>query len=117
MKPLTENDIRIFRPLGDRATQRIGFVVFPNFQVMGFAALAVFEVTNLVAGENVYKVQLLSEHGGLVRASAGFRVDTEAFGRKVFDTVIIGPGTELHPTTRALIKFIQRARKTARRSR
>jgi transcriptional regulator GlxA family with amidase domain len=84
---------------------------------MGFAALAVFEVTNLVAGENVYNIQLLSEHGGLVRASAGFRVDTEAFGRKVFDTVIIGPGTELHPITPALIKFIQRAMKTARRAR
>jgi transcriptional regulator GlxA family with amidase domain len=113
--PLTEDDIGIFRPLRDRAIQRIGFVVFPDFQVMGFAAIAVFEIANLVAAENVYNVQLLSEHGGLVRASAGFRVDTEAFGSKAFDTVIIGPGTEPHPTTPALIKFIQRAMKTAGR--
>ena len=82
---------------------------------MGFAAITAFEVANLVAGEDVYGVELLSEHGGLVRASAGFNVDTNAFKDQVFDTVIIGSGTELHPTSPALIKFIQRAMKTARR--
>jgi transcriptional regulator GlxA family with amidase domain len=97
------------------AVQRIGFVIFPGFQVMGFAAITVFEVANLTAGEDVYSVQLLSEHGGLVPSSAGFGVDTEAFGTKVFDTVIIGAGTELHTTSPALVQFIQRAMKTARR--
>ncbi len=28
--------------------QTIGFVVFPEFQVMGFAVLTVFEVANMV---------------------------------------------------------------------
>ena len=95
--------------------QRIGFVLFPGFQAMGFAAITAFEVANLVTGENVYDVKLLSEHGGLVRASAGFSVDTEPFGGKDFDTVIIGSGTALQPTAPALIEFIQRATKTARR--
>lgn len=95
--------------------QRIGFVVFPDFQVMGFAAITVFEVANMVAGEEVYKVHLLSEHGGPVRASAGFNVDTEAFGSQAFDTVIIGAGTDLHSTTPALVKFIQRSMTSARR--
>jgi transcriptional regulator GlxA family with amidase domain len=95
--------------------QRIGFVVFPGFQVMGFSAITVFEIANLVAKEDIYSVQLLSEQGGLIRASAGLSVDTEAFGNKVFDTVIIGADTELQPSTPALIKFIKRAMKTARR--
>jgi transcriptional regulator GlxA family with amidase domain len=95
--------------------QKIGFVVFPGFQAMGFAAITVFEIANVTAGEAVYGVELLSEHGGLVRASAGFCVDTKPFGNKVFDTVFIGSGTELHPASPALIKFIQRAMKTARR--
>jgi len=82
---------------------------------MGFAAITAFEVANLITGEDVYGVELLSEHGGLVRASGGFSIDTKAFKGRVFDTVIIGSGTELHPTSPALIKFIQRAMKTARR--
>ncbi len=95
--------------------QRIGFVIFPDFQVMGFAAITVFEVANMVAGEEVYKVHLLSEDGGPVRASAGFNVETEAFGRGVFDTVIIGAGNDLHTTTPGLVKFIQRSMISARR--
>lgn len=95
--------------------QHIGFVVFPGFQAMGFAAIAAFEVANVVVGEEVYGVELLSEQGGLVRASGGFSVDTKAFKDRVFDTVIIGSGLEPHPASAALIKFIQRAMKTARR--
>src|SRR5262245_61431544 len=95
--------------------QRVGFVVFPGFQVMGFTVITVFEVANLVAGRQVYRVDLLSERGGLVRASAGFCVETVPFGSKAFDTVIIGAGMALHGTSPALAKFIRRAVTTARR--
>ncbi len=95
--------------------QSIGFVVFPQFQVMSFAAITVFEVANLVAGEPVYSVSLLSESGGLVRASAGFSVETEAFGGKVFDTVIIGAGTQIEASTPALLDFVHHAMLTSRR--
>lgn len=95
--------------------QSIGFVVFPDFQVMGFAAITVFEVANLVAGKPVYSVSLLSEQGGLVRASAGFSVETEAFGEKVFDTVIIGAGAQIEPSTSVLLDFVRRAMRTSRR--
>src|ERR1700726_3920437 len=95
--------------------QSIGFVVFPDFQVMGFAAITVFEVANLVAGEAVYSMHLLSENGGPVRASAGFAVETEAFGKRAFDTVIIGAGTNLEPATPGLLNFVRRSMKTSRR--
>jgi transcriptional regulator GlxA family with amidase domain len=95
--------------------QQIGFVIFPNFQVMGFAAITVFEVANLVAEKEVYSVHLLSEHGGPVRASAGFTVDTEAFGKKVFDTVIVGAGTYIEPSTPGILNFVRRAMQTSRR--
>jgi transcriptional regulator GlxA family with amidase domain len=95
--------------------QSIGFVVFPNFQVMGFGVITVFEVANLVAGRQVYRVTLLSEHGGPVSASAGFCVETEAFGGKTFDTVIIGAAMQLHGTSAALVRFIRRAMTTSRR--
>jgi transcriptional regulator GlxA family with amidase domain len=95
--------------------QSIGFVVFPDFQVMGFAAITVFEVANLVAKETIYRVHLLSEDGGLVRASAGFSVETKAFGKKIFDTVIIGAGTYLEPATPGLLDFVRRSMRTSRR--
>lgn len=95
--------------------QSIGFVVFPNFQVMGFAAITVFEIANLVAGDTIYSVSLLSEHGGLIRTSAGFSVETEAIGKKVFDTVIVGAGTQIEPSTSALLDFVRRSMRKSRR--
>jgi transcriptional regulator GlxA family with amidase domain len=93
----------------------IGFVVFPNFQVMGFAVITVFEVANLIAKEAIYNVQLLSEHGGAVRASAGFNVETKAFGKAKLDTVIFGAGTQIEPTTPGLLDFVRRSIRTSRR--
>ena len=95
--------------------QQIGFVVFPGFQVMGFAAITVFEVTNLVLEKPAYKVTLLSETGGLVPSSAGFGVQTEAFSERRFDTVMVGAGTEIEPMTPGLLAFVRRAIKTSRR--
>ena len=88
--------------------QEIGFVVFPEFQVMGFTAITAFEVANLIAGDPFYEVTLLSEHGGPVRSSAGFNVETEAFGARSFDTLFIGAGHELHPASPKLTGFIRR---------
>ncbi len=94
---------------------KIGFVVFPNFQVMGFAALTAFEVANLVVGEDAYAITLLSETGGMVRSSAGFSVETEAFGKTKFDTVMIGASAQIEPVTPGLIDFVKRSMKTSRR--
>ena len=93
----------------------IGFTVFPGFQVMCLAAVTVFEVANLEAGEPVYDVRLLSETGGPVPTSAGFSVATEAFGTAGFDTVIIGAGTVIEPSTPGLLAFVRRSLATARR--
>src|SRR3984893_2085465 len=95
--------------------QHVGFVVFPNFQAMGLAVISTFEFANLAKGEQAYKVVLLSETGGPVRASLGFSVDTEAFGDTTFDTVIIGAAAHVEKPTPGLLAFIQRSMRTARR--
>jgi transcriptional regulator GlxA family with amidase domain len=95
--------------------QKIGFIVFPNFQVMSFAAITAFEIANLVAGETVYGIRLLSEAGGPVRASAGFCVETEAFDAALYDTVIVGAGMEIEPMTPGLLTFVRQAMQTSRR--
>jgi transcriptional regulator GlxA family with amidase domain len=94
---------------------RIGFVVFPNFHLMGFAAVTAFETANLVLDEPAYEVTLLSETGGLVPASAGFRVETQPFGDAVFDTVMFGSGIETDIASPGLTAFVRRSLKTSRR--
>jgi transcriptional regulator GlxA family with amidase domain len=93
----------------------IGFVVFPNFYLMGFAAVTAFEVANVVLGEPAYEVTVLSETGGLVRASAGMRVETQPFGEAIFDTVMFGSGVEIDIASPALAAFVRRSVKTSRR--
>ena len=89
--------------------QRIGFVVFPGFQVMGFAAISAFEFANVQVGKPVYEVQLLSETGGTIPASMGMSVVAEAFSDAKFDTLILGGGTAIEPSTPGLIEFVRRA--------
>ncbi|AOB30899.1 AraC family transcriptional regulator [Bordetella sp. H567] len=94
---------------------KVGFVVFPNFNVMGFAAVTVFETANLTLGEPAYEVTLLSETGGLVPSSAGFRVETQPFSDTVFDTVMFGSGVETDFSSPGLMDFVRSSLKISRR--
>ena len=93
--------------------QRIGFVVSPGFRVMSFAVASVFEFANMETSEPVYDVRLLSETGGPVRSSIGMSVGTEPFDDTIFDTLIVGRGTE--PPTPGLIEFVRQAPGRCRR--
>ncbi|MFL9905968.1 GlxA family transcriptional regulator [Paraburkholderia sp. RL17-337-BIB-A] len=94
---------------------RIGFVVFPDFYLMGFAAVTAFELANLVLDEPAYEVTALSETGGMVPTSSGIRVETQPFGDAIFDTVMFGSGLETDVASPALSDFIKRSLKTSRR--
>ena len=89
--------------------QRIGFIVYPGFQVMSFAAISVFEFANFVAGTALYDIRLLSETGGPVRTSIGIDVATVPFDDTAFDTLIVGGGSEIEPSTPGLIRFVRQA--------
>ncbi|HTK14378.1 MAG TPA: GlxA family transcriptional regulator, partial [Xanthobacteraceae bacterium] len=65
--------------------RRIGFIVFPGYQVMSFAVISVFEFANVVARKPVYDVRLLSETGGTVMTSVGIKVETASFDDDAFD--------------------------------
>ncbi|MGO4761860.1 GlxA family transcriptional regulator [Cupriavidus sp. 2KB_3] len=93
----------------------IGFVVFPNFYLMGLAAVTAFELANVVLEERAYDVTVLSESGGLVISSAGIRVDSLPFGNNAYDTVMFGSGVEIDITSAALTAFVSRSLKTSRR--
>src|ERR1700749_104476 len=104
-----------FRPSTECAMLHIGVVLYPGFQVLNLAITTVFEMTNFVARDAVYKVALLSEHGGSVRSSAGFSVETQGWRNRRFDTVLIVGDNEIAAPSQALIAFLKRAAKTSRR--
>jgi transcriptional regulator GlxA family with amidase domain len=93
----------------------LGFVVFPGFQVMSFAAMSVFEYANKEMGEPVYDLRLLSETGGSIRTSIGVSVTAEPFDDTNFDTLIVGGSAVIEPSTLGLIKFLQQALGRCRR--
>lgn len=95
--------------------QRIGYAVFPGFQVMSFAALSVFEFANIVAEETIYELEVISEHGGWVKSSTGLALETAPLGNPRFDTLIIGGGVTIDPAPDGLVKFVQKAMKASRR--
>lgn len=96
--------------------QRIGFIVFPDFQVLSLDTATVFEVANMVADSPLYELHVLSETGGPVRTSIGASVDTEEFDETAFDTLIVA-GT-LHVDSKlspALIAYVRKAPAQCRR--
>jgi transcriptional regulator GlxA family with amidase domain len=95
--------------------QRIGFIVFPGFQVMSFAAISVFECANREVGEPVYDVRLLSETGGFIRTSVGLSVAAEPFDDSKFDTLIVGGAAVIGPVPPGLIEFVRQALGRCRR--
>ncbi len=95
--------------------QRIGFIVFPCFSVMSFAAVSAFETANMLAGERKYDIHLLSESGGGVASSAGMRAETEPFGDAEYDTLIVVGSATIEPPTPGLINFVRRAPERCRR--
>ena len=95
--------------------RRIGVIVFPGFQILDLAPIAAFELANLYAGRAVYEVELLSEHGGLVRSSSGAVVDSKPFSAVRYDTLVATGALDVAPTTEGLCRFLARSLKRVRR--
>ena len=95
--------------------QRIGFIAFSGYQVMGFAIASVFEFANVVTNEARYEIALLSEEGGSIKTSIGLSVETKAFDRSPYDTLIVGGGITPVPSTPGLMDFIRTAPSRCRR--
>ena len=105
----------MFPSFKDIMTQRIGLVVFPGFQILDLVALSVFELANAEAGRTVYELEVLSEHGGPVASTAGVTVDSRAFDRRRFDTLLVAGSTTVPPSSGGLLDFLRRALPRTRR--
>jgi transcriptional regulator GlxA family with amidase domain len=95
---------------------RIGYIVVPNFQVMIFGGLTVFEMANRMTKEPHYDIRLISEGGGPVRSSLGYSVMTDSFDDGGFDTVIIGGVIDsVYTASPTLVEYLRGAVKNTRR--
>lgn len=93
----------------------VAFVVAPGFQMMSFAALAVFEFANVTVDEPCYAVEVLSEKGGPVLSSIGVPVETRPIDDRTFDTMIFTGGLKPSRSTPELVSYARRSADTARR--
>jgi transcriptional regulator GlxA family with amidase domain len=94
--------------------QRIGFIVVPNFQVLSFAALTVFEVANMKLDRPHYELRALSEDGATKRSSFGMDVVTHPLDGK-FDTILVGASMDVSAAPPRTLEFIRAAALTTRR--
>ncbi|MGJ7555994.1 GlxA family transcriptional regulator [Variovorax sp. RB3P1] len=95
--------------------KRIGVLVFPGFQILDLAAIAAFELANMHAGKTLYKVELLSEEGGLVVSSSGVSTDSKRFTAARFDTLLLTGALTIEPTSEKMCRFLRAGLRRARR--
>jgi transcriptional regulator GlxA family with amidase domain len=95
-------------PLKEVAMLRVGLILPAGFHVMSYATLATFDTANFTAGEQLYDVSILSEHGGPVPNSFGTATETEPLDIKPFDTLLMGAGMAPTPPTPKLITFLRK---------
>jgi transcriptional regulator GlxA family with amidase domain len=71
----------------------IGFFIFPGYQMLDLSGpLCVFQIANRIAGDNPYRLQILSSGGGRVLNSLCLSLETKAAGRRELDTLIVVGG-------------------------
>lgn len=93
--------------------RKVGFIVYPGYQPMGFAVTAPFEIANQQAAEPVYDIRLLSQRGGPVATSLGFEVLTQPFSEEPYDLIMVCASMEEAPPE--TVDFIRQVRPHCRR--
>lgn len=96
--------------------KQLGLILFPGFQIVDLAAVTVFELANSLAGGPYYEMEMLSENGGAVVSSAGVRVDTVAFDRHAFDTVMVAGAMVRVLSSEKFLAFLRAASAASRRT-
>ena len=95
--------------------QRIGLLLLPGFQVMGLAALSVFEVANSKLGKAEYDLHVVSETGGPVRSSFGMDVQTGPLVHGDCETLLVAVDMQVPAISESMADHLRQAAKSTRR--
>jgi transcriptional regulator GlxA family with amidase domain len=94
---------------------RVGFIVYPGFQLVCLAASSVFEVADRVLDAPNYEVSIRSEAGGPIRGTTAVTVMSEPLGSESFNSVIVCGGVASPEASEELVEYLRRATATTRR--
>jgi transcriptional regulator GlxA family with amidase domain len=94
---------------------KIGFIVYPGFQLVCLAASSVFEVADLVLESPNYEVSIRSEAGGLIRGTGTVTVLSEPLGSDTFDSIVVCGGAAHPEASEELLEYLRQASATTRR--
>lgn len=99
--------------------RRIGFFIFPRFQLLDLSGpLAAFQIASERVPDS-YRLQVVAARAGVIASSSGVPVIAQSLGRAAFDTFIVVGGRGVHAcaeskSMRGLIaRSAARARRTA----
>ena len=96
--------------------QRVGFIAYPDFQVLSLCTISVLECANMLAPEPLYDLHMLSETGGPIGTSSGLILQTKKFDEAKFDTLIVlGTLVDKPIFSPGLIAYVRNAPSKARR--
>jgi transcriptional regulator GlxA family with amidase domain len=96
--------------------QRVGFIAYPDFQVLSLCTISVLECANMLAPEPLYDLHMLSETGGPIGTSSGLILQTKKFDEAKFDTLIVlGTLVDKPVFSPGLIAYVRDALSKARR--
>ncbi|HEY4404286.1 MAG TPA: GlxA family transcriptional regulator [Xanthobacteraceae bacterium] len=93
----------------------VGLLLPPRFANLSFAPLAVFEAANMVLGEGLYDMHVVSASGGQILNSFGMRVETERGDDVALDTLLVGAPPDIAKPAADVIDFLHRAAASTRR--
>lgn len=88
---------------------RVGFVVYPGFQLVCLAASTVFEVADRVLQAPRYEVSVRSEGGNSIRGTTAVTVLSEPLGAESFDTLIVCGGEAIPEASDELVSYLRQA--------
>ncbi len=94
---------------------RVGFIIYPDFQLVCLAACSVFEIADRVLGAPNYDVSIRSEAGGAIRGTTAVTVLSEPLGSEPFDSVIVCGGAPSPEASEQLVDYLRSATATTRR--
>ncbi len=94
---------------------RVGFIIYPDFQLVCLAACSVFEIADRVLGAQNYDVSIRSEAGGAIRGTTAVTVLSEPLGSEPFDSVIVCGGAPSPEASEQLVDYLRSATATTRR--
>ena len=93
----------------------VGLIAVPPMQLMSLAAMTVLQTANSLADDPAYRIELVSEAGGLVVTSVGFGVDTRPIADARFDTVLVSAFAGTQAPSPSLAASVGRLAADARR--